>query len=87
MPDVANEITMDLLLSRKTAEEIVRYARTFYVPFYTEPELEHLVSHAAHCDSAMVPDDYVLNPDKYERGEHYLYQRARSRDEDDLGQV
>ena len=81
-----NEITMDLILSRKAAEEIIT-ATTNYFGRDGEPlTREELAIHAEHCDPSMVPDDYILHPLKYENGEKVRYQaalkRAEAKDED-----
>jgi hypothetical protein len=55
---------MDLLLTRKTLEELPkRY------PFGWPVTLEELEVHAEHCDPSAVPDDYIVDPNRFENGE------------------
>ena len=82
MTEMLNEITMDLLLSRKTAQKILEDYKTVVRFLKHEPTLDDLAIHAGHCDSAMVPDDYILHPDKYEYGETIRYEDAKAREEE-----
>jgi hypothetical protein len=74
-----NPLTMDLLLSRRSAEEIVRkYSGTFNQR-HLVLTLDDLTTHAEHCDPARVPDDYIFDPSKYEQGENKLLHQERNR--------
>ncbi|MGA3245846.1 MAG: hypothetical protein ABSE41_14610 [Bacteroidota bacterium] len=71
---------MDLLLSRKAPEEIIcPYQQQFIRRLDRCATLEDLAIHAEHCDKAMVPDDYVFDPTKYEEGERQSYRDERER--------
>ena len=61
---IKNGITMDLLLSRKSLEELERV--TFNGQMFTRDDFE---IHAQHCHWSAVPDDYIKNPFQYESGE------------------
>ena len=80
-----NQITMDLLLSRKEPEEIIRVYRSSFYRGDIMPTLEDLAIHAEHCDSSMVPDEYIVNPNKYEEGEEerYVEEKARQANKDE----
>ena len=79
LPRLANEITMDLLLSRRTPEELLDYFSDPALPFLNGLRLGDLAAHAEHCDALAVPDDYILMPRKYEDGEEHRYKMGKWR--------
>ena len=63
-----NALTLDLILERRTHEQIIQRFSVYFAIFKFDVE-EALTMHSSHCSRNAVPDDYFLHPELYEDGD------------------
>lgn len=65
-PRVLNALTMDVVLDRRSREQIVHRFYGYFAAFMVMLSEDNVRYHASHCTKDAVPDEYYAQPEVYE---------------------